>query len=267
MSGVSRRATRARDADRSATCAILDDALVDGQLDTVEHRERISAAMTATTLAELAALTTDLQRSTPVATPPPPRNGPGPRVYLVGVAAVLCVALAVTMCGIANSRPTASTLPGTAGAGASAQTDLFGAAGWQAMLGWLRSEHGGTVVVGATVYPTYARIEIMEPDDARHTRSVMYPPRSSASDLTGNRKLDGPLVDLATVDDAAMRTLLATAAERLRVSDPTSTYMLFGFPTRPADHVGIYVSNEHRQSGMLTATVRGEVVSVSPVEG
>jgi len=64
-----------------------------------------------------------------------------------------------------------------------------------------------------------------------------------------------------------MRTLLATAPERLRVSDPTSTYMLFGFPTRPADHVGIYVSNEHRQSGMLTATVRGEVVAVSPVEG
>lgn len=264
-----RRATRARDADRSATCAVLDSALVDGQLDTVEHRERISSAMTATTLAELAALTTDLQTSTPVpvAAPRPPRSGPGPRVYLVGVAVVLCVGLVVTMCGIAGSRPTVSTLPGAAGAGASAQADLFGAAGWQAMLGWLRSEHGGTVVVGATVYPTYARIEVLEPDDPRHTRSVMYPARSSAGEITGNRALDGPLVDLATVDDAAMRALLAAAPDRLRVSDPTSTYVLFGFPTRPVDQMGVYVSNAYKQSGMLTATVRGEVVSVSPADG
>ncbi|GEL22884.1 hypothetical protein PSU4_18380 [Pseudonocardia sulfidoxydans NBRC 16205] len=175
--------------------------------------------------------------------------------------------LVATMCGIASSRPAVSTSPGAAGAPPSADTDLFGATGWQAMLGWLRSEHGGTVVVGATVYPTYARIEIVEPDDARHTRRVAYPPRSGASDLTGNRKLDGPLVDLAGVDDAAVRALLATAPERLRVSDPTSTYVLFGFPTRPVDQIGVYVANEHRQSGMLTATVRGEVLSVSPVEG
>jgi hypothetical protein len=264
-----RRATRARDADRSATCAILDSALVDGQLDTVEHRERIAAAMTATTLAELAALTTDLQTPTraPVVAARPPRSGPGPRVYLAGVALVLCVGLVVTMCGLASARPEVSTPPGAAGAVASTDTDLFSAAGWQAMLAWLRSQHGGTVVVGATVYPTYAVIEVLEPDDARHTRRVLYPPRSTRSDITGNRKLDGPLVDLAGVDDGAVRALLATAPERLNVSNPTSRYVLFGFPTRPVDQIGVYVSNDHKQSGMLTATVRGEVLSVSPVEG
>jgi hypothetical protein len=266
-SGAARRATRARDADRSATCAALDSALVDGQLDTVEHRERVAAAMTATTLAELAVLTADLQGA-----PPPPAPRPRRRsrtgVWFVGLAGVLVVALVVTMCSVGRSVDPVAGPPGAAAAdGAPTQGPLFTAAGWDAMLSWLRTEHRGTTVVGATVYPTYARIEVLEPDDPRHTRRVDYPPRKFDASMGGNRKLDDPLVDLATVDQAALRRLLAEAPERVGVTDPTSTYMVFGFPTRPADQLGIYVSNEHRQSGMIIVTVRGEIVSVSPVNG
>ena len=56
--------TRARDLDRSDTCAVLDTALSDGQITVDEHANRTAAAMTATTLGQLDLLVRDLQKAT-----------------------------------------------------------------------------------------------------------------------------------------------------------------------------------------------------------
>ncbi|WP_199174370.1 DUF1707 SHOCT-like domain-containing protein, partial [Roseateles chitinivorans] len=53
--------TRAKDSDRNDTCKVLDSAMAEGQLSMEEHRDRLSAAMKATTLGELADLVADLQ--------------------------------------------------------------------------------------------------------------------------------------------------------------------------------------------------------------
>ena len=55
--------TRAKDSDREDTCKILDGALDEGQLSMEEHRERVTAATAAVTLADLHALVGDLQTS------------------------------------------------------------------------------------------------------------------------------------------------------------------------------------------------------------
>ncbi len=56
--------TRARDVDRSDTCAVLDAALSDGQITVEEHATRTASAMTATTLGQLDLLVHDLQKAT-----------------------------------------------------------------------------------------------------------------------------------------------------------------------------------------------------------
>ena len=55
------RTTRARDADREATCAVLDSAFADGQLTAAEHDELTELAAVAVTLGDLEELTFDLQ--------------------------------------------------------------------------------------------------------------------------------------------------------------------------------------------------------------
>ena len=54
------RDLRASDADRERVVAMLGEALADGRISHDEYEERMSAALTARTLGELAALTTDL---------------------------------------------------------------------------------------------------------------------------------------------------------------------------------------------------------------
>jgi len=49
-------ATRAKDTDRQETCAVLDNALSDGELSGEEHRERVSKASNAVTLGDLKVL-------------------------------------------------------------------------------------------------------------------------------------------------------------------------------------------------------------------
>ena len=66
-------ATRARDTDRTATCALLDTAFAEGQIDGSEHRQRTAAAMRARSVAELSALVADLQRGRRA--DPPPGSG------------------------------------------------------------------------------------------------------------------------------------------------------------------------------------------------
>ncbi|MGO9510019.1 MAG: DUF1707 domain-containing protein [Mycobacterium sp.] len=67
---MSTASTRATDGNRNDTCEVLDSALSEGQLSTEEHRQRVKAAINATTLGELQSLVSDLQiRSAPVPLP------------------------------------------------------------------------------------------------------------------------------------------------------------------------------------------------------
>jgi hypothetical protein len=63
--GENRPSLRASDADRDRVAAVLGQALAEGRLTTAEHAERLDAAYTARTVAELAPLTADLPDQAP----------------------------------------------------------------------------------------------------------------------------------------------------------------------------------------------------------
>lgn len=73
MSFPARDRLRARDIDRANTSAALDTAYAEGQLEADEYHDRQARARSARTLAELSALTDDLQGvPEQVAAPPMP---------------------------------------------------------------------------------------------------------------------------------------------------------------------------------------------------
>lgn len=91
--------TRARDTDRDAACKALDNAFSEGQLEMVEHRRRIDAAINAATLAELHELLDDLQIDDPLPQPSPPtrrRRGIGLAVAGALVALVAAIGWGLT---------------------------------------------------------------------------------------------------------------------------------------------------------------------------
>lgn len=80
--------------DRNAAVAALDDAYADGQLGYEEHASRVSAARAAKTLADLHALTSDLQHIIDMPEPEPvqPRVGRARAWVVLGVVAAAVVA-------------------------------------------------------------------------------------------------------------------------------------------------------------------------------
>lgn len=82
MSG-GRLSKRARDADRSRIADILDAAYAEGQIDGIEHRERVSQAIRAKTLAELDKQVADLQFEPTPPSSPPARTAPQSSVPLL----------------------------------------------------------------------------------------------------------------------------------------------------------------------------------------
>jgi DUF1707 SHOCT-like domain len=102
--------TRARDSDRTAICQVLDSAMAEGQLSMEEHRQRVSAAVNATTLGELQSLVTDLQ---PVDPPTPlgtqrSTQRRGPLAMVVGTVVVVIVA-AIAWALMSDGGKTADT--------------------------------------------------------------------------------------------------------------------------------------------------------------
>lgn len=111
MSDVSGRRSpdkRARDADRDEICRVLDVALAEGQLTGEEHRQRVAAATSATTLGELDGLTTDLQSGTPSGPSEAPRpDGASRRVWFIAVGVAGLLAVVVTGVLVATNSPDA----------------------------------------------------------------------------------------------------------------------------------------------------------------
>jgi hypothetical protein len=88
---------RASDADRERTAADLREHFAAGRLSEAELGERLDAAYSATTLAELDALSSDLPDPRPLPAPPSPRSLARRRIYQDAGAVVIinigCVAV------------------------------------------------------------------------------------------------------------------------------------------------------------------------------
>lgn len=235
--------TRAKNSDRDATCRTLDNALAEGQLSGEEHRHRVTAAVTATTLGELEALVADLQLPDQVP-PAPARRRRELIVTGAGIAAAVVV-IAVTFgrgndSGGGAPAPTSSPAPAShvvlssvAAPDTVAPTvlkpprDLLTTDGLAAVVDSIRSRFGDTT--GYELAITTDRAFLARPDPADEHSKMVYPYRGGWDDPSRQPRsdTDDDPADLAAFDFAATAAAVAAAPATLNIApaDVASTYL------------------------------------------
>jgi hypothetical protein len=276
-------ATRAKDTDRADTCKILDAALEDGELSTEEHRERVSSATAAVTLAELHALIADLQQSSsPVRLQPLPTS---PKSGRLGIAAAAVVVAVMVGLGIGwalhghPSSPPSVNAGANSGQGPAGQPggvasplpsppkQLQTLAGLTGLLDQARRKFGDTMGLRLVVYPDYAVLDRADPAEQRRELSYVY--RGGWDGPNTSPRTGGAVVDLSRFDAGKAVAIIAGAPDQLGIkkSDVTSTYLIVqpsDDPTAPgAVSLSAYVSADYG-SGYIKFTGDGTVQQVLP---
>ena len=267
--------TRAKDSDRQDTCAILDNALSDGELSAEEHRERVSAATKAVTLGDLQTLVSDLQSNPQL--PALDARTTSPRIGGWGVLAVAFVVSVLLGMGIGwglygNTRSPLdfTTDPGAKPDGVNAvvltpPTQLHSVGGLTGLLEQMRKRFGDTIGYRLVIYPTYAVLDRPDPSDDRRVLAYTY--RGGWGDPTSSAKnsSDGPApVDLSKFDVTTTVGIMRGAPETLRMkpADVKTTYLIVEPATDPttpgALSLSLYVSSDYG-GGYIAFTGDGTV--------
>ncbi|WP_036494205.1 DUF1707 domain-containing protein [Nocardia sp. BMG111209] len=264
--------------DIAYACTLLNSAYADGQFDGEEHRARVTAAMSAGTVAELRSLTADLRPSRTgdvagqyVSRPAPGGASYGRRaivtaaVFGIGAAAGYAYGLATrgTRDSVsANATATAGTGRTTAApTTTAAPRALHTAAGFSAFVAAVSRTFGDTVVDDASVYPDYAVVTRGVPNEAAHALLFSYRGTFDKGSPMSRQPGTG-VVDLARVDVAKLMELLAGAPQTVGVPQPKTTY--FSVDGHDGGRSVIYETDAYNVSGYLIAGLDGTVSSVHP---
>lgn len=223
---------RARDADRNATCQVLDAALVEGQLSGEEHRQRVATATRAATLGELHGLVTDLQPTTP--STQPRRTGRSNRRPLlaaagigVAVAVVIAVLVATDDPDPAPSAPAAQPVaespvapvvpasPGAAPDGVEPSVvrmpeEFHTVEGMTALLDTIRQRFGATTGIELAIWRTDAMLLLPDPLNENEKQLYRFNDGWGAPSNRDRDPEDLP-VDLAAFDVPAVVAALTNA--------------------------------------------------------
>jgi hypothetical protein len=136
-----------------------------------------------------------------------------------------------------------------------------------------RKKFGDTMGYNLVVYPDYAVIDRVDPNDNR--RKISYTYRGGCGNPSGDGAAgsDDVLVDLSKFDDAAVVGVLRGAPQTLGIkqSDVKTTYLIFAPTTDPATpgalavsvYVSRYVSSDFG-SGYIELDGQGNVSGVHP---
>jgi tellurite resistance protein len=280
--------TRARDIDRVNTCARLDLAYADGQLDASEHREFVTRAQAAKTLRELADLVRDLQPPEQAVEDDPPatraalrrrtaRSGPSRKLAWVVAAAAAAVAVAVAAPAGNDSPDSGSAAPAVEAAPADRAADPTGQAGssaaetvepvrplapggFQRVVDSYRAEFGDTIAYEIILYPERAAAGRALPDAP--DRIVPYSFKTdwqrsnvpASARFPGYRDFDAALVDAAALDD-----LIARAPGLLGAPEGVVTHVIIRDDGTPTTNIYVDYRND-RGNGYLKAGFDGSVL-------
>ncbi|SDD40380.1 DUF1707 SHOCT-like domain-containing protein [Rhodococcus tukisamuensis] len=253
---------RARDVDRAAVRDALDSAFADGQLSDGEHRNRVEAAGSARTLADLDRLVRDLQVPAELresVSPPSPQ-----RSTRWAVALATAVVLVGGIVVVTSSRDSGDPAATTAGA----QAELTTAAGFGRMLDEIAHHLDDSQVDRLTVHPAYATFSRPVPGQPGREQSYRYEVEDGRAritdDGTSSHRTEGVPVDLAELRPNVPQLigLLYGADRTLGVGNPSDVYLIADRgDDGPA--VGIYLRNEDTGAqGFLTVGFDGAVRSV-----
>lgn len=278
IGGGSTSTTRAKDTDRQDACAILDNALGDGELSGEEHRQRVSSATNAVTLGDLRALLADLQ----VDNAPAKLRGAKPPTKVSGWVMLAAAFVVSVLLGIGigwglygnagspldfgNAREDPGAKPdGVAAVVLTPPTQLHSVGGLTGLMEQTRKRFGDTVGYRLVIYPTYASLDRPDPSDDRRVLDYTY--RGGWGDPTSSAKssADGPVTaDLSKFDIAATVGIMRGAPETLHMkqADIRTMYLIIEpgkDPTAPgALSLSLYVSSDYG-GGSITFAGDGTV--------
>ncbi|HEY5852801.1 MAG TPA: DUF1707 domain-containing protein [Aldersonia sp.] len=266
---------RARDTDRNAAVAALDNAYADGQLGYEEHSSRVSAARAARTIDDLHGLTSDLQLTVDMPEPAPlhPRGGRARPWVVLGAAVAAMVAGVVFYASTRGDADTAAVaerstvsvptnLPTDASPIVAPPVVLDTPDGLRAFVDQYRTRFGDTMAVRVLVYPDDEYGSVTRVVEASRTQDYSYRGGFDKSGSPGSSR-DVTPIDLATLNVDALAGLMAGAGQTVGVPDATVSHVsLENDGSGPT--MSIYAGNEFSESGYLKASFAGDIVAVYP---
>ena len=264
-------ATRASDADRDSCLEDIEAAYADGRINDAEREQRTQAALQATTLAELAELVADLGPAAKLPTKvaaaltlkrPATSGGLSTRflrnlLLVTLVPAVIAVVLWTANAG--DEEKTATTGTATQQSNPKQRLELHTAEGFQRLVALTQAKFGTTTIDSAAIYPDYASITIVMPEDPRHTENWYFAKGFEGEPSKGTRPADAGTIDLATVNPAAYAKAIKRSPAVLGVEDVNSTYVVVHDPGGEPSF-SIYVRNDYGENGYWTFTLDGKEI-------
>ncbi|MFE3987745.1 protein kinase [Nocardia tengchongensis] len=121
---------------------------------------------------------------------------------------------------------------------------------------------GGKQFSEATIYPEYLRAGAPVPNEPNHFDNFQYRNGVATRDGVGGQ-LTTPTIDLSSINWDILPGLLATAAEQLKVSNPTSRYIIVD-PSSSLNNgqpgLRVYFRDAYGGGGYMATTLDGTIV-------
>ena len=264
--------TRASDADRDLCLNEIESAFADGRIDDAERESRTQSALQAKTLDELAQLTSDLrppgaQRITSALSPAAVPKGLLTKILVAAVVPALAsiiIWIAASSGGSDNnSGPSTDTSQPNLSNQPSNTLKLHTAAGFKKFVAATKSAFGTTTVESAAIYPDYASVNIVVPDNPRRTERWSFREGYDGDPSKSTRRGEDTVVDMAAVNVPALMDAVKRAPGELNVDQPKSIYIILDERDElPA--MSVYVSNEYNESGYYVFTLEGKETNRYP---
>ncbi|MCZ4275606.1 DUF1707 SHOCT-like domain-containing protein [Rhodococcoides yunnanense] len=256
--------TRARDTDRTDTCATLDEAHADGQLSEEEHAARLDLAMEAETLADLHSLIEDLQNESelarmadPIELAHPVRTARSSRIGFFSVAVPVIVGLTFGVRACATPDEPVQPYGDMGYQNPAIVADIAAA---------MQAKTGTTVVDSLGLFPEYAIVRMPGPGTPQ--KQVTYDFRDGVledfdDDWSSPRTANQAQVDLTSLDLQKISGIVAGAAESLNLSHvDTINIQIRGETDGP--EVLISAANTDQERGSMSVDPSGNFLYVTP---
>lgn len=135
--------------------------------------------------------------------------------------------------------------------------DVLSAEGYADLLAAIEAETGDTVVFDATLYPTYATLDLPAAPRGRAETSWFWNGTLVSQQMQGTS--ESPRIDLAPIDPAVLRQLVERARTDL-VMRPTTVYVVVRAPSgHRKSPLIVHATNALGRSGYLAATSDGRI--------
>ena len=196
--------------------------------------------------------------------PPTGRSRALPFVPLIGGVVAVVAGIAIVVFLVNQLSGVEVDGPGPGGVTSSPEpqverkVDVLSAEGFRDLVAAVRNQTGTTKVFDATMYPTYAVLQLPVDWETQRQQSFYW----DGEILKPNEsfgKSTGPRMDLTTLDVDGMLRLVRMI--RNVVDEPTSWYVTVNAPDEHDPAVMYaYASNKFTEGGYISATADGKVV-------